>query len=134
MKDFKQFLNEQLNSRVEIRDSKSPTSSHGVDNEHKSKIIGWFSNTHNRAQGWVITTLSPYDSNWVKSKGHNPSEVFRTFTSSGNTSMIKINAKTGTYAFADNKHLEDSDELRFEKSTKFSKLVIDSGKEKAFGL
>ena len=62
--------------------------------------------------------------------------MFRSYSDRGNTSIVKINAKTGTYAFVDNAHLEETDEVRFEKATKFSVMYIDQvdGAGKAFGI
>jgi len=134
MKSFNEFLVEELSSRTQVRDDGRSTSSDNVDRDHQSKIVGWFSNKYNKAAGWALTTLSDYDAKWVKSHGHNPKSVFRSFSDNGNTSLVMINAKSGTYAFADNKHLTDTDELKFDRPVKYSKLFIDKGKEKAFGI
>lgn len=129
MKTFSQFtthINESaFNSRVQIRDDDHGTSNHSVPSEYKKDVVGWFSNKYN-AGGWVLTKLSPYDAKWLRSNGVSTKSVFRTYTDTDNTSIVKINAKTGTYAFLDNEYLENKDEVRFEKSSKFTKLYIDN--------
>ena len=125
-----------MNNRVSFRSLDRPTTSdHGVSNKYKSLILGWFSNKYN-PRGWVITKLSSDDKKWVRENGINTNDVFRSFSDNGNTSLVKINTKTGTYAFADNEHLENTDELKFDKASKFTKMYIDniSGVEKEFGI
>ena len=129
MKTFNQFtkhINESaFNSRVQLRDNDRGTSTHSVPPEYKKDVVGWFSNKYN-AGGWVLTKLSPYDAKWLRSKGVSTKSVFRAYTDTDNTSIVKINAKTGAYAFLDNEHLETTDDVRFEKASKFTKLYIDN--------
>jgi len=92
------------------------------------EVIGWFSNKSNPAFGWVIHKLDSHDISWLRSKSINPKGIYRVASEHGsrvNTSLIKLNFKTGTYAFLDNKYLEDTDEIRFDKMVKAKKIVLD---------
>lgn len=141
MKDFKEFVKDinegNLNSRVEVRDMGRYSSTDGgmihSNPTYKNNIIGWFSNKYNPAFGWVIAKLDDYDTKWIKDAGFSTDGIYRSFTDKA-TNIIKINVRSGTYAFADSKWMEETDELRFEKSTKFKRLLIDAGKEKEFGV
>ena len=133
MKTFGQFT-EQLTEAaktVAYRENGTTTdNNYGVSPDYRKNSVGWFTNKYNPG-GWVICTLDAYDTEWVKEKGIDPKGVFRSFAAgnySGNmirTNLIQLNVKTGTYAFADSKHLDNTDELKFEKKTKFNRLMID---------
>lgn len=87
-------------------------------------VIGWFRNKYNMAEGWSIHELDKYDVKWLREKGIDLKGVFRTSTDR-NTSIAKFDLKKGTYAFMDNQHLEDTDEIRFEKMSPYNELFLD---------
>ena len=119
--------------RVEIRSNQNRSNYKFPDKTAEHKLIGWFKNKHN-ASGWGIFTLSSYDKKWMRDAGiNNFNGLYRTGEDLHNTtSIIKLNLKSGTYAFADNTHMEETDELKFEKMSPYTLLVIDDGMEKYF--
>ena len=90
------------------------------------EVVGWFSNSRNPA-GWALFKLDNYDVSWLKKELPNLDNVFRSSTDKS-TSIIKINAKTGTYGFVDNRHYQDTDEFKFEKASPYQRLIIDDQK------
>ena len=88
------------------------------------KPFGWFSNKYNPAFGWVIYELDKNDTSWLKREGVNVKDVYRVASDKG-TSIVKFNFSTGTYAFLDNKYLEDTDEVRFDKAVKAKLIILD---------
>lgn len=99
------------------------------------RMVGWFSNKHN-VGGWVLTTLSAHDESWIKGAGQNDlTNLFRSFSDGGHTNIVKVNASKGTYAFMDSEHFASTDEIQFDKMTKYRDLFIDSEEMKsAFGV
>ena len=126
MKSFKEFLNEE---KYTTRPAGKVTNLDGYKgNPKKSDIIGWFSNKYNKAVGWGIGKLSS-----AEKKEFNPTGekgIYRAYGEKG-TSIIKIDVKTGKYAFIDNKKYEDGD-IKFERMAKYSELYIDDKCEKYF--
>ena len=130
MKTFS-TLTEQLTEAAKTvtnRDGGTTTGTSNVSSDYIKNIVGWFSNKHSAA-GWTLCSLDDFDRNWVKEQGHDPKNIFRSFSighgSSIRTNLICMNATTGTYGFADSRHLDMTDELKFDKKTKFKRLVID---------
>lgn len=119
----------------EIRDGRDTDGANVPASEQKN-IIGWFANKQNRAFGWVITIPTDFDLNWLTQKDVDVKNVYRTYSDRGNTSLIRLNAKTGTYAFIDNDHLEKTDEIKFDKAVRYARLVIDDNAKakSAFGV
>jgi hypothetical protein len=136
MKDFKEFakdINEGvLNSRVSVRD-KLPNYPYTYKLPQNAEPLGWFNNKYN-IFGWVITKLEKADNIWFRDEGVSIDGVYRVYSDNGNTNIIKLNINSGTYAFINNDHYEKTDEIKFEKMTKFKQLFIDVGKEKEFGV
>lgn len=141
MKTFKKLQSELAESsdiavdgmkNVFIRGDKRGTS-HISNSMVKSKPIGWFANKENNAFGFNIHALDSHDITWLKSKKVDLKNVFRSVTDKG-TTIVKFDFKKGTVAFADNKHLEATDEFKFDRPSPFTRLFIDSGYEKEFGI
>lgn len=131
---FKEFLNEEsLNEgHYKVREESGSTSMDGMNvgegaSKADVKVVGWFSNKYNPAFGWALGELDSADA-----KEFNPSgdTIFRSYTEKG-TNIVKINAKTGKYAFIDNNAYENG-VIKFERMTKYKELYIDHGKEKFF--
>lgn len=83
-------------------------------------VIGWFSNKYN-SFGWVVCRPDSVDKRLL---GGLVKNTFRVFTEKG-TSLVNFNLEKGTYAFLDNAYYEDTDKIRFEKKTAYTKFVID---------
>jgi hypothetical protein len=84
-------------------------------------LVGWFSNAHNKTDGWMLHELSPSEKSEFGSDN-----VFRTYTDgTGTTSIVKIDIKKGTYAFIDNKYYEETDKVKFEKMSPYKNLLIE---------
>jgi len=135
MKKFDELITE-INSarlkRVQFRGGGATTSP--ISNQMvKGSLIGWFSTKQNPAFGFNIHSLEREDVKWLKSMKVDVSDLYRIVTDK-NTTIVKLNLGKGTVAFADNKHLEDTDEFKLEKATPYSKLFVDWGKEKEFGI
>lgn len=82
-------------------------------------IVGWFSNSSN-VFGWLLLKASDFD------KQEFGDNVFRTYSDSTNTTnIIKLNIKTGTYAFVDSKSYENGI-VEFDRMSKYRNLVIDN--------
>ena len=94
----------------------------GVNLKYKGDVIGWFSNKYNLS-GWVVVELNDFDKKWVKESKGPSSEIYRTFTPQGNTSIVKITAK-GMYAFIDDDHLMKTDEIKFERMAPLRKMIL----------
>ena len=117
---FNSIQENMMSKSVEIRSDGATTTSN-----HKN-TIGWFANRYNRAAGWIVTELTSSDTDWLESKNvKNISTIKRTYSDKGNTSLVRFNLKTGTYAFVDNKYLEDHDIVKFERMSKFSIFMLD---------
>lgn len=111
-----------LNNRVHTRKAGS-TSRGNVPFDYT--ILGWFHNRQN-VIGWIITELSDYDREWIESKGVSTEGVYRSFTVfSDHQNLVRLNFETGTYAFVDNDHLLATDELQFQRATKFTEAWLD---------
>lgn len=94
----------------------------GVDNQNK---IGWLSNKDNR-YGWFIYALNEFELNEF-GEG-----CVRTYSYSTNsTSIIKLNAKTGYFAFINSQHYAETGEVVFDKMTTYKQLIVYDN-EKAF--
>lgn len=128
---FRDYINE---SKYTIKDddnytaeyfNKQTTSNHVAKDED---IVGWFSNKYNKF-GWLLTKLESYDQREFNPK--NEKGIFRSLSDNGHTAIVKINAKTGTYAFIDNDAYEDG-KIVFDKMTKYSKLDIKSNSVNLF--
>ena len=82
-------------------------------------IVGWFSNSSN-VFGWLLLKASDFD------KQEFGDNVFRTYSDSTNTTnIIKLNIKTGTYAFVDSRSYENGT-VKFDRMSKYRSLVIDN--------
>lgn len=82
-------------------------------------IVGWFSNSSN-VFGWLLLKASDFD------KQEFGDNVFRTYSDSTNTTnIVKLNIKTGTYAFVDSKSYENGT-VKFDRMSKYRNLVIDN--------
>jgi len=82
-------------------------------------IVGWFSNSSN-AFGWLLLKASDFD------KQEFGDDVFRTYSDNTNTTnIIKLNIKTGTYAFIKSKSYEDGT-VEFDRMSKYRSLTIDN--------
>lgn len=82
-------------------------------------IVGWFSNSSN-VFGWLLLKASDFD------KQEFGDNIFRTYSDSTNTTnIIKLNIKTGTYAFVNSKSYENGT-VKFDKMSKYRSLVIDN--------
>lgn len=82
-------------------------------------IIGWFCNSSN-VFGWLLLKASDFD------KQEFGNDVFRTYSSGTNTTnIIKLNIKTGTYAFIKSKSYEDG-VVEFDRMSKYRNLTIDN--------
>mgnify|MGYP000459925710 CR=1 FL=1 len=127
MKSFltlNQELNQELNESVQFDPEYTATGDQGVSKEYRNSKVGWFSNKYNRAAGWILTKLSPDDVKFIKSQGMSTKGILRSWSDQGNTSFIKVTEK-GTYAFADNDHLTDTDELKFDKPVRMLKFIYN---------
>lgn len=82
-------------------------------------IIGWFATTHNIASGWLILRSSNED------KREFGEQAFRSISAHhGTMSIIKINLRTGTYAFLDNKAYEEG-QVVFQRLAAYDRLIIE---------
>jgi len=84
-------------------------------------IVGWLANKHNLADGWFLYELTPSEKNEFGSKG-----VYRSYSGNTNsTGIVKVNIEKGTHAWVDNKHYEETDKVKFEKSTAYDRILIE---------
>ena len=90
-------------------------------------VIGWFATKNNMAFGWTLIKPDKNDIAYIKKNGMNPKDIFRSVGFHG-TNFVKINLKTGTYAFADNQYELETDKLKFDKMSKYNRLVVDNYK------
>ena len=82
-------------------------------------IVGWFCNSSN-ILGWLLLKASDFD------KQEFGNDVFRTYSCRTNTTnIIKLNIKTGTYAFIKSKSYEDG-VVEFDRMSKYRSLTIDN--------
>lgn len=82
-------------------------------------IIGWFCNSSN-VFGWLLLKASDFD------KQEFGNDVFRTYSCETNTTnIIRLNIKTGTYAFIKSKSYEEGI-VEFDKMSKYRNLTIDN--------
>jgi len=121
-------LPEKVSTRVERRVLGRTTSS------EYANTVGWFSNKHNPAGGWILSELCEYETKWLNDN-HETSAKYvylRTHTMTGgiiyNTNIARFNLSTGTYAFMDSIHMANTDEIKFESARKFKTLLIDNPK------
>ncbi|MDB4461711.1 hypothetical protein N9043_02025 [bacterium] len=91
-----------------------------------ANTIGWFSNRHNPAAGWIVTELQDYDFVWLKAEGIDTTNVRRVYTTDRdfNTSIVKFNLETGYYAFLDNEYHDKKN--KFDKMEKFRVFMLDN--------
>lgn len=97
--------------------------------------IGWFTTKHNSAAGWTVFPLDTDDIAWFKQQKEPMKNVFRVATDQS-TSIIKFNFATGTYAFLDNEYLLDTDKIKFQKFSPYTKFILtkDNRANKETGL
>lgn len=86
-----------------------------------SSVVGWFYNKYN-SSGFIVCRLDSHDRQFL---GSHAKGAFRVFTEKG-TSIVTFNLEKGTYAFLDNAHYEETDKLRFEKKSAFTKFFVDN--------
>jgi hypothetical protein len=129
MKTYKEHLNEKSKRVWQTpSDSKNiPWEFKGYKHGGQNPIIGWFSNKHNQASGWGIYALDKNDRAWLKDKKVPTKGLFRVATDQ-TTSIVRFNFKTGTVAWLDNEHLMDTDEIKFQKATPYSKVILTKDK------
>lgn len=113
--------------RAYVRDKgRTDISGHKPNNHYAIKpqtkdVVGWFYNKYN-SFGWVVCRLDAIDKRLLGSLTKN---TFRVFTDKG-TSLVNFNLEKGTYAFLDNAHYEETDNVRFERKAPYSKFIIDT--------
>ena len=97
--------------------------------------IGWYATRHNMAEGWTIYPLSYVDKKWFSKTNEPTKGVYRTWSSNGNTTLVKFDLEKGTVDYFNSKKYEDSEDqgIYWEKHPmKFDRLFIDQGKEEFF--
>ena len=107
--------------RVTSRGIKEITSVHGMP--YIGETIGWLRTKHN-PMGWVVSSLDNDDKIWLETINVNSKNVYRISSDRG-TTLAKIRTKTGMIAFANNSHLEETDELIFDRFSAYSELFVD---------
>lgn len=104
--------------RVYVRDGR-PTSPRLNENP-----IGWF-HINNNWWGWTISKLDKFDQKWFADQNVSTENVFRTVSENGHQNVVKFRFDAGTYAFMDDRHLLDTDEIRWERFTPYTKVFVD---------
>jgi hypothetical protein len=90
-----------------------------------SGSIGWFANKSNSAYGWYLYPLTDEDKKWLKENGVDTKNVFGSKSeNTGTNNIVKLYPETGKVAFFDNEYYEKTDEVRFQKPTFYTVLVI----------
>lgn len=113
--------------RVVLRDKPTSTSYH-----IKGELIGWFRNKQN-PNGWGIFALNNHDKEFMKDHNISTNNVYRVASDiTKTTNLVKFNFKTGTYAFANSKALEDENDLRFDRASAYRNVIVEPGMEKYF--
>ncbi len=126
MKTFSEIVAEinEMATNVTYREEGRPTTPSPLPLVKNHKVVGWFNNKANSAEGWVIYELDREDTAWLKTKLRSLDGIYRVATDK-NTSIAKIDFNRGTYAFVDNKHLTDTDEVKFDRMTKAKTIILD---------
>lgn len=92
-------------------------SSHGYTMED---VLGWFVNSSNTAFGWYVLKASDEE------KREFGTDVFRTYSEKTDSlNIVRFNILGGTYAFVDNEYYAETDQVKFEKMTPYSRLIIE---------
>lgn len=86
--------------------------------------IGWF-HINNNWWGWTISELSDFDREWFAGQGVSTDGVYRTVSENGHENVVCFRFDTGTFAFMDGVHYLNTDAIRWERFTPYTKVFID---------
>lgn len=91
------------------------------------KPIGWFATKHNMSWGWSLYELEEFDKKWMPAAGFDIKNCYRIGGERhGNTSIVRINIKTGTVAFMDSGIHPDpkKGEYWFDRAFRYNRLLV----------
>jgi len=84
--------------------------------------MGWFHINQNW-WGWTISELNDFEKDWFRSQGMSLDGVFRTVSENGHQNIAHFRFDTGTFAFMDGTYYRETDKIRWDKHTPYTKCM-----------
>lgn len=125
-KTFQEFMTESITlaKNVQYREDNGGTSqvkmSKTLDNKYP---IAWFS-FKGDSNGFAVHVLNEYDHVWFKAEKQSTKNVYR-YATDKVIGIIKLDVAKGIVSFFDNKHLEETDDIKFERPSKPNIILLD---------